>query len=324
MPHMDNEIDIQSPKVRYSRTVRNVLENLGYNEVLNFSFLGAEYLSIFDTNEERFVKLLNPISQDMAWMRTLIFPSIIKNMQTNKNISYNSIKLFELSNVYISNGKSNLATEKLHLSLGVMGSYYDDTWINLPKLDTFYYLKGALDNVIGKFDMTAEYKRLEDCHFMHPGKSASAFINGKYAGFIGALHPDILEKLDIKNECYIAEIDFSLLIDEAYSKNEAAKSSMRYSKFSRFPSSMRDLALIVKSRVNAADLINTVKSISPIITDTIVFDVFEGKPINFGYKSIAVRITFTDMEKTLRDEDINPIIDNILKALEKEHGAVLR
>lgn len=324
MPHMDNEIDIQSPKVRYSRTARNVLENLGYNEVLNFSFLGAEYLSIFDTNEEHFVKLLNPISQDMAWMRTYIFPSIVKNMQTNKNMGYSSIKLFELSNIYISNGKSNLAQEKLHLSLGVMGSYYDDTWINMPKLDTFYYLKGALDNVISKFDMVAEYKRLEDCHFLHPGKSASVFINGKYAGFIGALHPDILEKLDIKNNCYIAEIDFSLLIDEAYNKNEAAKSSMRYTKFSRFPSIQRDLALIVKSRVNAADLINTVKSISPIITDTIVFDVFEGRPINFGYKSIAVRITFTDMEKTLRDDDINPIIDNILTALEKEHGAVLR
>lgn len=324
MPKMDNEIDIQSPKVRYSRTARNILENLGYNEVLNFSFLGAEYLSIFDTNEERFVKLLNPISQDMAWMRTFIFPSIIKNMLTNKNMGYSSIKLFELSNVYISNGKSNLADEKLHLSLGVMGSYYDDTWINLPKLDTFYYLKGALDNVVDKFDMKAEYKRLEDCHFMHPGKSASVYINGKYAGFIGALHPDILEKLDIKNECYTAEIDFSLLIDEAYNKNEAAKSSMRYTKFSRFPSSMRDLALIVKNRVNAADLINTVKSISPIITDAIVFDVFEGKPINFGYKSIAVRITFTDMGKTLRDDDINPIIDNILKALEKEHGVVLR
>lgn len=324
MPKMDNEIDIQSPKVRYSRVARNVLENLGYNEVLNFSFAGAEYLSIFDTNEEHFVKLLNPISQDMAWMRTLIFPSIIKNMQTNKNMGYNSIKLFELSNVYISNGKSNLAQEHLHLSLGVMGDYYDDTWINLPKLDTFYYLKGALDNVISKFNMKAEYKRLEDCHFLHPGKSASVYLNGKYAGFIGALHPDTLEKLNMKSECYVAEIDFSLLIDEAYNKNEAAKSTMHYTKFSRFPSIQRDLALIVKSKVNAADLINTVKSISPIITDTIVFDVFEGKPINFGYKSIAVRITFTDMEKTLRDDDINPIIDNILKSLEKEHGAVLR
>ncbi len=84
---------------------------------------------------------------------------------------------------------------------------------------------------------------------------------------------------------------------------------MRYTKFSRYPSIQRDLALIVKSRVSAADLINTVKSISPIITDTVVFDVFEGKPINFGYKSIAIRITFTDIEKTLRDDDINPIID---------------
>ena len=99
---------------------------------------------------------------------------------------------------------------------------------------------------------------------------------------------------------------------------------MKYKKFSRFPSIERDLALIVKSKVNVSDIINAVINIDPVITGALVFDVFEGRPINLGYKSIAVRINFSHMEKTLRDDDINPIIDIILKKLEKEFGAVLR
>lgn len=324
IPHTNSEIDIQSPKVRYSRQARNIMENLGYNEVLNFSFLGADYLSIFEKDDNNFVKLLNPISQDMAWMRTYLFPSVIKNMQTNKNIGYNSIKLFELSSVYKSKGKENLADEKLHLALGVFGKYYDESWINMPKLDTFYYLKGSLENLFEKFNINCVYKRIEDIQFLHPGKSAGIYLNDKFLGFIGALHPEVMETLDIKNECYIAEIDFSMLIDESYNINEAKKSTMKYKKFSRFPSIQRDLALIVKNKISAYDIINSIEGLDPVITGAEVFDVFEGKPINLGFKSIAVRITFSHMEKTLRDEDINPIIDNILRKLEQEYGAVLR
>ena len=324
MPKLDSEIDIQSPKVRYTRLARNVMENLGYNEVLNFAFLGSEYLSIFDKDENNFVKLLNPISQDMAWMRTYLFPSIIKNLQTNRNMGYQSIKLFELSTTYKSLGKDKLADERLHLSLGVLGSYYDETWISLPRLDTFYYMKGALEKLFQKMGLSCTYKAVEDIHFLHPGKSAGIYLDGKYIGFLGALHPDTVEELNIKSSCYIAEIDFSTLIEESYKKNEAQKSTMKYKKFSRFPSIQRDLALIVKSKVSAYDITESILKTSSVISDAFVFDVFEGKPINLGFKSIAVRINFTDMEKTLRDEDINPIIDNILKNLEKEFGAVLR
>ena len=175
-----------------------------------------------------------------------------------------------------------------------------------------------------KFGVVCEYKREENIHFLHPGKSAGIYLNDKNIGFIGCLHPDTVEELNLKTTCYIAEIDFTALIEESYNINEAKKSSMKYKKFSRFPSIQRDLALIVKTKINASDILKNIAQTSSVITDVQVFDVFEGKPINLGYKSIAVRITFTDMEKTLRDEDINPIIDDILKNLEKEFEAVLR
>lgn len=324
MPQLDSVVDIQTPIVRHTKNTRKIAESLGFNEVLNFSFLSSDYLLKFNKNEDDYVKLLNPISQDMAWMRTYLFPSILKNLQLNKNQGYNSIKLFELSKVYNSLGKDKLANEKLHLSFGTLGDYYDPTWISLPKNDTYYYLKGVIENIISSMELNAKFEKVKDVEFLHPGKSANIFIEGEYAGFLGALHPTFLEDLDIKGSCYIAELDFTLMINKTVEKNETEKSTMKYNKFSRFPSVERDLALMVKSEIQAGDIVDTIKTINPLITNAITFDVFEGKPINLGYKSIAVRITFSHMDKTLCDEDINPIISDILKKLEEEYSAVLR
>lgn len=323
MPKIAKGMEIDNSSVKYARLARNRMETLGFNEAVNFSFLAPEYLNLFD-KEENFVKILNPISADMAWMRTSLFPSLIKNMQTNRNHGYSSIKLFELAPVYKSSGKEKHAEERLHLSLGVMGDYNDAAWINMPKPDTFFYLKGILENIFQTFYIRSEYSRAEDLSFLHPGKSAYIYINGKNAGFIGALHPDYMEKLDIKTPCYIAELDFNMMTDEAVLRNDSAKSGLKYKKISRFPSVERDIALVVKSKVNAGDLLKTVRESSPLITEAKIFDVFEGKPINFGFKSVAIRINFTDSEKTLRDDEINPIIEDMLKNLEKLHGAVLR
>ena len=322
-PFIDKSINIQNPKVRYTRKIRHILETLGFNEVVNFSFMASDYQELFD-NKDNFVKLLNPISTDMAWMRTFIFPSIIKNMQLNRNLGFQSIKLFEISSIYKSKGKSCLAEEKTHISIGVMGDYYNSSWHDIGKIDTFFYLKGIVENIFNTFGLKGEYVRLEDCPFMHPGKSAKISVNGKYIGFIGKIHPEYEEKIDIKSPCYISELDFSLLVNEGYNVLEKEKSSMKYKKISRFPYIERDFALIVKNNICASDIINLIKNTHDLITDVWIFDVFEGKPINFGYKSIAVRVNFSDVEKTLRDDDINPIVEKILKELEQNYGAVLR
>lgn len=324
MPHLDSDLSVHSPLIRYPRIFRNRLETLGFSEVVNFSFLGQEYLQLFHENEEDYVKLLNPISVDMAWMRTYLFPSVLKNIQTNRNQGFKTIKLFEISNTYKSKGKKNLAEEKLHLSLGMLGSFYGDTWIKTPNIEGYYYLKGIVDNILSITGLEIKYRRLDDVKFLHPGKSAGVYVNGEYAGFIGVLHPDYAEKLDIKEECLIAELDLSYIIEQSVNKNEKQKTSMVYRKVSRYPSVERDLSFIVKSDLEADILLSRLKEINGLITEVSIFDVFEGKPISLGYKNIGLRITFTHQEKTLRDEDINPIIEEILDVFKNEYGAVLR
>ncbi len=304
-------------ELRLSRGVRARMEALGFNEAVNFSFMGGDYLSMFD-GDERFVKILNPISADMAWMRTYVFPGILKNLKTNWNQGETDIRLFEISASYVSRGADKLAEERPKFALGVMGSFMSASWIKSGDQDVYFYLKGVLDNIFSFMRIKAEYKRLEDRPFLHPGKSAEISCNGRVLGFIGALHPDFAEKLDMKAPAYLAEIDFALACEISEGN------PFSYAKFSRFPSVERDLAVVVPSGAEVGPMLEAVREISTLISDIRLFDVYSGKGVEEGCKSAAFRITFSDLSKTLSEEDINPQIERILEMLAERFGAKLR
>lgn len=317
VPVVKKDADLWSPLIKNTRMIRNRLESLGFNETVNFSFMASEYLSLFH-KQDNFVKLLNPISADMAWLRPHVFPAVIKNLQTNKNQGETSIRLFELATVFTSKGEGKLANETQKLCLCSAGDFMGVSWIKLPETDNFYYLKGVLENIFGVMGLKCEYFPSTDCHFLHPGKSANIKIDGAAVGFIGALHPDITEKLDIKGKVYIAEVDFTTLSQLSDSKK------MHYEKFSRFPFAERDFAVVTDASLPIGDLLEAVRSSSDIIGEVFLFDVFTGAAIGEGKKSLAFRIRFSHHEKTLSDDEINPIIEKILKRLDELFGAKLR
>ncbi len=300
-----------------TRAVRNILADLGFSEVVNYSFMGVDYLKMFDSNEDNYVKLLNPISTDMAWMRTSVFPSVLKNLQTNRNQGHTNIRLFELAFAYKSNGADKLATETPKLCIGVMGDFMPLSWIGETKVDTFYYVKGIVDNVCAYLNVKADYARL-DVPYLHPGKSASISVGGECIGFLGSLHPEYMETLDMKAPVYIAELDFEKLS----SLSDASK--FKYAKFSRFPYVERDLAVIIKSDIASKDVLDYVRNIDALVQDVVLFDDYAGKGIEDGHKSIAFRIVFSDITKTLSDEEINPILEKALTGLKEQFAAELR
>lgn len=302
--------------------IRQVLKASGYYEVLNFSFLAEETLLRFNSNEDDFVKLLNPISKDMAWMRDSIFPAILKNLENNYNSGFSSVKLFEIAKVYKSNGKSELATENMHLCLAVMGDYASQSWLGLDflnekkNIDTFFYLKGALETIFAAFNLLPTFEKASDIAFLHPGISANIIINGKKIGFIGKLHPDIADELDLKAPTYISEIDLAELLES----NE----KIIYKQFSRFPTITRDISFVVAGKVEAFDIVKSIYEKNKLIRDVAIFDIFSGSTITLGCKSLGIRITFQSSEVTLRDEDIQPILEEVRDMLEKNYQAVLR
>ncbi len=312
-----SDAELMTQQQKYHRAVRERLETLGFNEVVNFSFMFPNYLTLFDS-EEKFIKILNPISSDMAWLRSFVFPAIIKNLQTNKNQGETVIRLFEISSSFISQGVDKLAIETPKLALGVMGSFMPESWIKRGDEDTFYYLKGALENIFSFMRLNCSYSPIENISFLHPKKSAEIICNNEKLGFIGCIHPDILEKLDIKHSVYIAEIDFSIACDLSI------KNPYSYSKFSRFPSVERDLAVIIPNDLLAAPILQAIKEVSPVISDVSLFDIYDGSGIEDGYKSVAFRVTLSDITKTLSEQDINPIMENILQVLNNKFSAKLR
>lgn len=317
VPVVKKDAELWSPLIKNTRMIRGRLESLGFNETVNFPFMAPEYLSIFYKKDD-FVKLLNPISADMAWLRPYVFPAVIKNLQTNKNQGETNVRLFELATAFSSRGERELANETQKLCLCSTGDFMDVTWIKLPETDAFYYMKGVLENIFGVMGLNGEYSPLSDCLFLHPGKSAKIKVGGAEVGFLGSLHPDIVEKLDIKGKVYIAEVDFTKLTQLAEAKK------IRYEKFSRFPFAERDFAVVTDASLPIGDLLQAVRSSSEIVSDALLFDVFTGASIGEGKKSLAFRVRFSHPEKTLSDEEINPIIEKILKSLEERFGAKLR
>ena len=318
VPVIRKDCEPLSPELKYTRLVRNRLESLGFTETVNFSFLNPDYLKIFHKEEQDYVKLLNPISSDMAWLRPYVLPAVLKNMQTNLNQGETEIRLFEVGSTFKSINQDELADENQKLCLCVTNEFLDLSWIKKTEADTFYYLKGVLENIIAVMGLNETYVPLADCIFLHPGKSAAVLINGENVGFIGAVHPDILEILDIKTQIYAAEVDLTKLANLAHAK------VIKYEKFSRFPSVERDFAIVTDKTVLAGDVLNVVKSVSPIIKNVNLFDDFSGENIGEGKKSLAFRVRFSDLDKTLNDDDINPIIDIILEKLSLMFGAKLR
>ena len=300
-----------------SRDMRIKLEALGFNEAINFSFLGEDYLNLFE-KDDKYVRLLNPISQDMAVMRRSIFPSLIKNLESNWNQFERSIKLFEISSVFENIKGEKLPLENRHLSIAMMGLPTGVSWIKGDKIELFYYLKGVVENIFSTYNLKLSFKKLDDVEYLHSGRAAAVYIGDKRIGFIGEVHPMLIDTIGLKDRVIIAEFDLDIIVDI----HSGIKRS--YSKFSKYQVSERDLSMLISKSVTADEISKSAKSASSLIVDVNIFDIYLGKELGDDLKSVAFRIKFLDETKTLSDEEIATELQNVVDRLTLDHLAKLR
>jgi phenylalanyl-tRNA synthetase beta chain len=299
--------------VGYSRELRSFMAAAGFNECINYSFLPSAYLARF-CGENELIYLVNPLSADMNALRPHIFPSLIKSLEHNWNQGERSIKLFELSSVFQKTEKSRV--EPLRIAFGVMGDFMPLNW-TAEKQDNFFYLKGMADSILAKLGVAVRYDSAK-LAYLHPGKSAEIFIENEAVGFIGALHPSSMEALDIKSEIYFAEIYLSKLFS-------AEKREIQYNRFSRYPSVYKDISLVTDKNLLAETLRTLILNASPLIQDVVLFDIYSGVGLDVQKeKSLTYRIFFSSLEKTLTDEEINPLLYDIESRAAAELNARLR
>ncbi len=296
---------------RFKRLVRDVLSGLSLDEVLTYSLRSEQ--EVFDLARIKDltpVKLANPISEAHNTLALSPLNGLVETATYNLNRKQPAVNIFELSKRY------TVAKETEVLGVLMVGPYHDYRWKKAPNSD-FFTLKGVLQALFQRFNIeTISYETTQIENY-HPHQCALIKDGETVLGHIGKLHPEYASK-HTTEDVYVAEVD----IEALYAR---LSSEPHYEKVLKYPSVSRDIALIIDEDIPAGDVIKSIKENSTtVLKEAYIFDVYQGKNLEDGKKSLAVRLRFEDKSGTLKTTTIDEIIKNILEALKAECGAVLR
>ncbi|MBZ0311369.1 phenylalanine--tRNA ligase subunit beta [Clostridium butyricum] len=284
----------------------------GLNQSISYSFVSPKVFDKIcvpeDSELRNVVKIKNPLGEDYSVMRTSTLPSMMECLGRNYSRNNSYARLFEMGKVYIKNEDENkLPIERNILTIGMYG--------DCDYLD----LKGAVENIVeGLGIKNAKYERESENVSYHPGKTAKLVIGKNIAGTLGEVHLDVTENYGIDESCYVAELNLDVLY-------EAADMDRKYKALPKFPAVTRDIALLVDDAVLVQEIEDCIRKAGGNIVEKVqLFDIYKGKQIPEGKKSIAYAIAYRDENKTLQDKDVNKVHDKILRSLEYKLGATLR
>ena len=292
---------------------KDLLSGFGFNEIITYSFVSEKDFDIFDveddSSERNFIKILNPLGEDMAVMRTMLLPSVIKTVCYNINRKNFNGRLYELAKVYRpDNDKSKLPEEKTNFAFALFGDTED-----------FFTAKGIVEGIVNAFAFENTLK-FTPCTLkrMHPTRSAEVYISGVKIGYFGQINPVICDKLDIDKPIYAGEIYYDEL-------KKFFNDKIIVKPVSKFPTVERDIAILVDDDISCEKITDCIKrSAGENIDEISLFDVYRGDQVEKGKKSMAFNLIFRSDVRTLNVEEIDDDIKNVLSALKNELGAELR
>lgn len=282
------------------------LQSNGFNEVMNNSLTSLK-------DETDAVKLLNPLSSDLAFMRTSLLEGLLSNAIYNINRKNQDIKFFELGKIY---HKKEEYEERKQLAIMVSGRNAAENWLQPKSATDFYYLKGYVKILLDKLNLDITEKSLEDSRF----SDALEFVAGdKVVARLGKVAPQMLKDFDLEQEAYYAEIEVETC------QELRSKENLRFVDIPKFNKIRRDLALLLDKNVSYADLYRTAKkNPSKYLKNINLFDVYEGKNLPEGKKSYALSFELLNEEKTLEEKEIAEVMNSLIKSFQKEFSAELR
>jgi phenylalanyl-tRNA synthetase beta chain len=303
-----------SPRQNIAKKVREVFCCAGFAETVHYSFIERAYAEEFKTAfaSEQVIALKNPLSSDYDTMRTSLLPGLLKTAGLNLSKGQKPLKLFEVGSVY-SSDSTGLRTEKAVLSAIVLGPYEPTPWKPRGGEYDFYDLKGTLETLITHLHLKLEIFP-DSKPFLLPGKSVRVQIDDRELGYMGQMAPE--QNLVAELNVYALELDLGAL---------EKSSSLRFQPIPKFPETYRDISILVDRSVTsqkAADLI--LKTGCPLIQKVDLYDHFEGKKIQADKKSLTFALSFQSAERTLSDNEVNPLLEKIVQTLKSELGASLR
>ncbi len=295
----------KSFKMRIEDVARETAEFCGFSQGMTYSF---ESPKVFDKlllpqNSElrKTVTIMNPLGEDFSVMRTVSLNGMLTSLATNYNRRNKSAKLYELGNVYLPKALpvTELPEERMMFTLGMYGD------------GDFFNMKGAVEEFFEKVGMTKkpEYNPDNKKPFLHPGRQADVIYNGEVIGYLGEVHPEVLDNYNIGDKAYIAVIDILKV-------TENATFDRKYEGIAKYPAVSRDLSMVMRKDILVGDIEKVFeKRGGSLLESMTLFDVYEGAQIKIGYKSVAYSLAFRAKDRTLEEKDIAPIMEKILADL---------
>ncbi|MGZ5193219.1 MAG: phenylalanine--tRNA ligase subunit beta, partial [Kaistella sp.] len=282
------------------------LQSNGFNEVMNNSLTSVK-------DETDAVKLLNPLSGDLAFMRKSLLEGLLQNADYNIKRKNQDIKFFELGKIY---HKKSKYEERKQLALLVSGRNAAENWLQPKSATDFYYLKSYVKILLDKLNLNLEEKPLNDSRFSDAIELVS---DGRTVARLGKVSPELLKDADISQECFYAEIELET------SQDLRSKDNLKFVDIPKFNKIRRDLALLIDKNVSYSDLYKAArKNPSKYLRNINLFDVYEGKNLPENKKSYAMSFELLNEEKTLEEKDITEVMNSLIKTFQKEFSAELR
>ncbi|WP_066964994.1 phenylalanine--tRNA ligase subunit beta [Microbulbifer sp. Q7] len=304
-------------EVAQSRLEQTLLAR-GYQEAITFSFIDRDASAKFDPEVEP-VALQNPISAELSVMRPTLMAGLVKTLQYNLNRQQDRLRLFETGLRFVpGHDQSREALKQERMIAGLIyGTRQPEGWAGSKDLVDFYDIKADVEALLTHYEAEAEFTFVPAKHpALHPGQCAELLRNGEPVGVLGALHPELQKAYDLPKGAFL----FELSLDELGQAVIPA-----FAPLSKFPEVRRDLAVLVDAEIPVGQLAQTAIAASgEFLTDFNVFDVYQGKGIDFNRKSVAMGLTFQHPSRTLNDEEINAAIDAVVGQLEQKYNASQR
>jgi len=298
------------------KRVRSLMNGFGFTETINFSFISersCDHLRLSAGDPRRaLVKILNPLTEDQNVMRTSLIPGLLETVQRNIAQQIKNLKIFEVGKIFFSQGQDRQPDEHDILAALWTGARHESTW-NRPAVECdFYDIKGILEGLFTGLQMKGSHfvrMKAQQAPYLRSGAAAEIAIADQPIGCIGEIHSEVLSSFNLKQSAFIFEIDLDRLITLIPEQIQAAP-------LPRYPSTSRDITLIVDADLDAQTVLSEIHRMENDLVETVwIFDVFKGRPIPNGKKSLSLRVVYRSVEETLEDEAVNRIHHGLTQQL---------
>ena len=294
-------------------SIRKTFQSMGYNEVITYSFIDQSLAELVGDKKKQLIFVENPISQNMNVMRTSLLPGLLDTLSYNMNQGSESLKIFEIGSVFSKKGSNKIKEREVvgGLIIGIEGK---DNWSGSNKQLDFFDLKGNLEMALPELSKFS-FKR-EQVPFLHPGKTAALYKGQKKVGYIGTVNPKLLDKLDVKGDVNFFEFSLDEISD---------KKNIKFKKFSRFPLAQRDLSFVVDEEITSSSIKDAILSkAGSNLKEINLFDIYTGKGISKGQKSLTYALSWQAVNRTLTDDEVDTAVGRVVAFLSKKFNAKLR